>query len=229
MKSKKIFYTEYSYILGLVLLAIGTALMTKADFGLSMVVAPAYLIHLAVSNFLPFFTFGMAEYCFQAVLILLLCVLMRKFKISYLFSFITAVLYGLLLDGALLLLGFVQSIIVIRIIFFIVGLFTVSFSVSLLFHSYISPEAYELFVMEFSKKTGKDIRKVKTVYDCISCILAIILSFSFFGFGVFKGVWYGTIINALINGYVIGFFSKLLEKNFCFKDKFKFRSFFESN
>ena len=67
---KKIFYTEYAYVIGIVLLALSTALTVLADFGVSMVIAPAYLLHLKVSEYLPFFSFGMAEYTLQAVLLL---------------------------------------------------------------------------------------------------------------------------------------------------------------
>lgn len=37
---KRVFYTELAYILGLLVLAVGTAMMERADFGMSMVVAP---------------------------------------------------------------------------------------------------------------------------------------------------------------------------------------------
>ena len=60
MKGKRVFYCELSYLFGMLILAFGNAFMEKADFGMSMVVAPAYLLHLLVSKFLPFFTFGMA-------------------------------------------------------------------------------------------------------------------------------------------------------------------------
>ena len=43
-----------------------------------------------------FVTFGMAEYCLQAVLLLAMCLLLR-FRVSYLFSFVTAVVYGFVL------------------------------------------------------------------------------------------------------------------------------------
>ena len=79
--------------------------MERADFGMSMVVAPAYLLHLKLSQTLPLFSFGMAEYTLQAVIIVLLALVMRRFKLSYLFSFCTAVIYGLTLDGVMLLTG----------------------------------------------------------------------------------------------------------------------------
>ncbi len=66
---KRVFYTEISYVLGLIIMAFGAAFTEKADFGMSMVVAPAYILHLKVSEFLPWFTFGVAEYIFQGFLI----------------------------------------------------------------------------------------------------------------------------------------------------------------
>ena len=106
---RKVFYTEAAYIVGLVLLALSAALMERADFGVSMVVAPAYLLHLKVSQFLPFFSFGMAEYTLQAMLLLVMVVVLRKFKVSYLFSFVTAVLYGFILDFMMLCVSYIPN------------------------------------------------------------------------------------------------------------------------
>ena len=225
---KRVFYTEISYILGLVIMAFAAAFTEKANFGMSMVVAPAYILHLKVSEFLPWFTFGVAEYVFQGVLIIITVIIMRKFKISYLFSFVTAVIYGTLLDGAMTLISTLpENTFTISILWYILGTVLCSFAVSLFFHTYISPEAYELIVKEIAQKFNFNINKVKTSYDCISVVLGIIMSFAFFGFGVFKGVGVGTIFCALINGFLIGRFSKLLEKYFNFKNKFNLQKYFE--
>ena len=219
---KRIFYTELAYIAGLIVLAFGTAFRERADFGVSMVVAPAYILHLKISEFLPFFTFGMAEYTLQAVILIFMMLILRSFKITYLISFITAVIYGLLLDSAMLIAGLVpDTSFVADIIFYIAGMFLCSMGVSLLFHTYIAPEAYELFVKEVSEKFKIDIHKFKTAYDCTSCILSIVLSFIFFGMWHFEGVKLGTVICALTNGFIISLFTKLFEKHWTFKDKFK--------
>lgn len=225
---KSVFYTEVSYLLGLVIMAFAAACTEKADFGMSMVVAPAYIIHLKVSEFLPWFTFGVAEYCFQGVLILLTVAVLRKFKLSYLFSFVTAVLYGLLLDAAMYLLsGLPENTFGLRIMWYLLGTVFCSLAVSLFFHTYLAPEAYELVVKELSEKFRYDINKVKTAFDCFSVILGIVLSFSFFGFGVFQGVKLGTILCALINGFLISRFTKLLESRFEFKNGLPFQKFFQ--
>ena len=231
MKEKRVFPCELAYIFGLLSLGLGTALSVVADFGVSMVVAPAYLLHLKVSQFLPFFSFGMAEYTLQAVLVLVVACLMRRFKISYLFSFVTAVLYGFALDGSLLLIELLPaeflSAIAVRVAFYFLGMAIATLGVSFFFHTYISPEAYELFVKELSAKYGKDIHKFKIVYDVCSCLIAILMSFIFFGFFRFEGVKLGTIISAALNGVMISGFSKLLDRFFTFEDKLPLRKLFD--
>jgi uncharacterized membrane protein YczE len=228
MKKQKIFYTEMAYLLGLIIMAFAAAFTEKANFGMSMVVAPAYILHLKLSQFLPWFSFGVAEYCFQGVLVIVTAVLMKNFKRSYLFSFVTAVIYGTLLDFAMALISVIpDNTFVLRAIWYLVGTVSCSLAVSLFFHTYLSPEAYELIVKEVSAKFSININKFKTGYDCFSCVLGIIMSFLFFGFGVFEGVKLGTIICALINGFLISRFTKLLEHFFEFKDRFPLKKYFE--
>ncbi len=224
---KKTFYTELAYILGLIIMAFGAAFMVKADFGMSMIVAPAYLIHLKVSEVLPCFTFGVAEYALQGLLILLTILIMRRFKIAYLFSFVTAILYGTLLDGAILLLASLPaSAMAIRLIWYVLGLLLCSFAVSLFFHTYLSPEAYELIVKELASRSGH-LDKIKIAYDLTSMLLSVVLSFLFFGFGVFKGIHWGTLVCALVNGFLISGYNKLLESRFVFKNRFPIAKYFE--
>ena len=225
---KRVFYTELSYVLGLVIMAFAAAFTEKADFGMSMVVAPAYILHLKVSEFLPWFTFGVAEYFFQGMLVLATILIMRKFKLSYLLSFVTAVLYGTLLDFAMNVIApLPDSEFMIRVVWYLLGTVFCALAVSLFFHTYLSPEAYELIVKEIASKFGFNINKVKTGYDCFSTLLGIVMSFSFFGFGVFEGVKFGTILCALINGFLIGCFSKLLEHFFEFKNKWSAEKYFK--
>lgn len=228
-KKKPVFYTELAYVLGILILAMGPAFMGSADFGVSMVVAPAYLIYLKLSQILPFFTFGMAEYLMQALLLIVLIIVLRKFKLSYLLSFATAVFYGLALDLYMIIIAnFPCDTMPKRLLFFFIGMVVCSVGVSLLFHTYISPEVYELVVKELSKKYGFNINKCKTVYDCVSCLIGIIMSFCFFGMWHFEGVKLGTIFCALTNGWLISVCTRVFEHFFEFRDRFKWRSFFEN-
>lgn len=208
---------EFAYAFGIIFLALGTALMEKADFGMSMVVAPAYLLYLKLSDTLSFVTFGMMEYLLQAVLIALTALILRRFKLSYLLSFGTAVIYGFALDGCMMLIAHLpDGVFYARLIYYIVGLLGCSLGVAFMFHTYIAPEAYELLVKEFSGHFKISIGKFKTCYDCISCLVSILLSFIFFGFWHFEGVKGGTILCALINGSIIGWMSRKMEERWIF-------------
>ncbi len=145
--------------------------------------------HLEISQVLPWFTFGVAEYCFQGLLILAVVACLPEHTIG------------------------------LRILWYLLGTTACSLAVSLFFRTYLAPEAYELIVKELSVKTGKNINAIKTGYDCFSVALGISLSFAFFGFGVFEGVKLGTVICALIKGFLIDRFSKLLKHHFIFENK----------
>ncbi len=226
---KKQFSTELAYILGIVTLGFGVAFMEKADFGVSMVIAPAYVLYRALSPHLPFFTFGMAEYCFQGLLLLVLMLLLRRFRLSFLFSFVTAVLYGLMVDLAMAVVRFVpMDSPALRAVGFVAGFLLSAYGVSMFFRTYIAPEVYELFVKEMSAKTGIALPRFKTGYDVASCLLGVALSFACFGFGRFVGVKLGTVICALLNGATIGLFGRLHDRFFTFVDILPFRSFFEN-
>ena len=228
METKKVCSTESAYILGIIILALGTAMMEKAGFGVSMVTAPAYLLHLKISRTLPFYTFGTSGYVFQAFLLILLSLILRKFKPGYLFSFVTAVIFGVTLDLMISLLsGLPSETFIQRALFYAGGVVVCAAGVAFLFHTYITPQAYELFVMEISAAYGFDINRVKTVYDCCSCLLGVILSFIFFGFGRFEGVEAGTILCAAVNGWMIGEISRMLESVFVFRDRLPLRKYFE--
>lgn len=69
-------------------------MLTAANFGISMIVAPAYILSLKTG----FLTFGQAEYVLQAGLFIVFCLVMRKFKAVYLSSFVTCLIYGAVLD-----------------------------------------------------------------------------------------------------------------------------------
>ena len=240
MKTKKLtFYTEIAYFVGLFFLAFGTALTVYGGFGISMVVAPAYILHLFVSQFLPFFSFGMAEYTLQAVILVILSIILRKAKWSYLLSFVAAILYGLALDLSTKLTAFFPQLLPLRIIAYLIGVIIICAAVALLFSAYLPPEAYEMFVKEFSAKFKKPIPKVKMIYDCASLVVAIILCIILLSpfkadsfLGVINnfmacGISIGTVACAFINGPIIGLFQKLYSKIFNFKDGLKLRKYFE--
>ncbi len=224
---KRRFSTELAYVLGVVSVALGVVLMEKADFGVSMVVAPAYLLYRWLSPVWSFVTFGRAEYCLQAALLAAMALVIRRFRVSYLFSFVTAVIYGFVLDGFMRLGALLPAnALWQRAVCYVLGMLFCAAGVSAMFHTYIPPEAYELFVKEVSAHCRLNINRFKTAYDCASCLVGVAMSFLAFGPWRFEGVKWGTVLCAMVNGWIIGRFSAFYEKHWTFYDRFPWRRFF---
>lgn len=227
MKQKK-FYTEAAYVLALFILSFGTALMERADFGVGMVVAPSYILHLEVSRFLPFFSFGVAEFTVQALVIVLTMLLLRRVRPLYLFAFVSAMLSGITLDLAVAVIGLIPfEGFGARLVYFVSGMVLGSAGVAFMFNTYIPPGAYEQFVKELTAHFGLNVARTKTVYDVSCLVIGVVMSFAFFGLGVFNGIGWGTLVSAVFNGSLIGMFNGLYKKVFSFQDGLPLRKFFD--
>ncbi|MBQ7123845.1 MAG: hypothetical protein IJO01_04455 [Oscillospiraceae bacterium] len=224
---KPVFYTELAYVFGILFIALGVALAAKVGFGVSMIAAPMYTLHLWICKFTDAITLGTLEYIFQGVIIASIALIVRKFKISYLFSFATSVFSGLAIDLMFWIVSpFQAETLFIRTIVFFASLLSCAFGVSCIFHAYISPAGNELFVKEFAGHFGKNIHKVKTTYDISFFVLSVLLNLILFQ--GFVGVGIGTVITAFANGPLIGMFAKFLEKHFEFSSAFpKIEKYFE--
>lgn len=225
MKKKIGPFGELSFLVGTMILPLGTSLMACGDFGLSVVVVPAYLISLKVD----FLTFGMAEYCLQGVLLILFCLLMGRFRVGYLFSFFAAFSYGVVLD---LWLPVIESISLPtlghRLALYAVGMIINSFGVSFYFRSYFPPQIYELFVKGLSEKFRIDMGKFKIGYDLTSCVVGLAMGLIFFGH--IEGIGIGSVVCAFVNGVLIAFWCRVIDRFFDFSPRFpRWQQFFALN
>ncbi|MBE6764056.1 MAG: hypothetical protein E7553_06890 [Ruminococcaceae bacterium] len=201
--------SELIYIAALAMMAFAVSLTAAADFGVSMVVAPAYILSLKI----PFLTFGQAEYIVQGILFVALCVTMRRFRPLYLVSFATGLLYGVILD-AWRLIPFLSPEAVgtapmpVRIAFLITGMVLTSLSVALLFHVYIYPQVYDFFVKGVAARYQLNRTRFKQGFDA-SCLI-VSAGMSLLLFGAFNGIGWGTLLMTVCNGVIIGFFDRLI-------------------
>ena len=229
LRKKICISSELTYILAIILLSLAVATLTAADFGISMIVAPAYLLSLKVGVI----TFGQAEYIMQSGVFIVLCLVLKKFRPVFLVSFVTCLIYGAVLDLWRLLPCFDPAVtepggmaLQIRIPMFITGMLLTSFSVALFLKTYIYPQVYDFLVKAVSLKYGIKVSVFKTCVDLTLLLASTAMTFCFFG--KFVGLNWGTLVMAALNGTVIGFFSKQLDRIFEFKPVFKkFSSYFE--
>ena len=224
---KPTLYTEISFFLGLSLLAFGTALLSYGGLGMSMVVAPAYIFHLFLSQFLPWFSFGIAEYVLQAFVLLALTLILRKVKLTVLLSFVATLLYGIVLDGSMDLTALLPESAPLQIAAYLVGAIISCNALALLFYSYFPPEAYELFSKELAAKLHKPVHRIVNYYNWGSLLLALLLSLVLLG--KIDGIGIGTVACAFLYGFVIRFFQKFYDKLFHIADRFPLRKYFEES
>lgn len=209
--SKKVI-NVINWVLSVCLCSMGVALCTKASFGLSMIAAPPYILHCIFCERFPWFTQGTAEYIWEAFLLILLCIIIRKFKWRFLLSFITAVVNGLLIDFWLMVLGGtgVYESMVIRIAAFIFGVVIIAFAIAFVFRTNLPPQVYELIVILISKKFNLQPSKTKLGNDFVMLAFTLILAFGFNHST--QGIGAGTIIVTFINAPLIKYFGDFIDK-----------------
>ena len=215
---------ELYWVFGMIFVALGVALCSKADLGVSMIAAPPFILQEAISPYWKGCTVGTMEYIFQGFLLLVLCAAVQRAKIKYLFSFAVAYLYGFVLDFWLFVLGREPfDAVWMRWLFLIVGDCITALGVACFFRTYFPLQVYELFVAEVADRYRFPVTKTKLFYDLGSLAVSLILAFCInldaaeFDWSKIYATSYhfigaGTIVTALINAPIIGVFGKVLNK-----------------
>lgn len=203
-------HSEVIYLAAIFILSFSSAMQAAANLGISMIIAPAYVI----SQKFNFLTFGQSEYLVQGILFIAFCIVMKGFKPIYLASFGTCIVYGMVLDMWRTVIPVFNPNITApgsmpmaaRIFMLCLGIIITPIAVALFFHSYLYPQVYDFFTREVSKRYKKDRTKFKIAFDTSCFVAAIVLSLLFFGELV--GVGIGTLFMTLLNGRFIGFIDK---------------------
>lgn len=217
MKNKITRVGEIAWLVGIVFCGLGVSLTVKSNLGVSMVLAPAYITYLKLSEFLPWFSLGMAEYAMQGILIVILSFMLRRFKLKYLLCFVTAVLHGFGVDlWGTILEPIVCRTVIERIVCLALGTVVTSFAIALMLRTYLPQEVHELFVKEVSDKFKKSVNRVKWIYDFAFLSMGILLMLLFFGKFSFEMIGVGTLVTTFLNTPIIAMWGKLLDKFFSF-------------
>ena len=90
--------SELLWAFGIIFVALGVSTCSKADLGVSMIAAPAFIISEALLPIASVFNVGVVEYLFQGAILIILCIVIKKFDWRYLLAFAVAVIYGYVLN-----------------------------------------------------------------------------------------------------------------------------------
>ena len=210
MQKKK--YNLINWILGNLICMLGIAFATKSDFGLSMIAAGPYIIHVHFHETFAWFTQGTAEYIYEAILLLALSFILRKFELKYFLTFGEAFLAGFILDGWFLVLGGngPAETMTLRVLYLLLGLVITALGVAFFFKTSYPLQVYDFAVVKIAEKFNFKQSRTKFCYDMSMLCISLILSFSLTG--KLTGMGIGTIITTLLNSTVISFWSKLIDK-----------------
>ena len=220
MKKKISRMNEAAWFLGILICTLGVVLCIKADFGVSMIAAPAVILQKWLSGFWPWLTNGMCEYAVQGIVLVITCLAVWRFRPKYLLSFGTAVICGFAIDMWLLFFGGngAYTELWLRIVTFILGELTTAIGIAFFFRTNWPIQVYELAVCEIADKYNFNKNKVKLVFDIsffvISAAMSLLLTGGFNGFGI------GTVIITFVNAPLIAFFGKILDRFFVFDSLF---------
>ena len=217
---------ELLWVLGILFVACGVALCSKADLGVSMVAAPTFVIQEAMVALWDGFSVGVTEYLVQGLVLLILCIAVRHFRLRYLLAFFVAVLYGYILNLFLYCFASIPTEAVwLRFLWLFVGDILTALGVACFFHTYLPLQVHELFVAECSARYHLNIHKVKWGYDISLLAISLILALTLFGdaatFGFSKiltedyhSVGIGTLVTTVINAPLITMWGRGIERLF---------------
>ena len=218
--------SELLWLFGIIFVALGVSICSKADLGVSMIAAPAFVLAEALSPIWQGFSVGVNEYLIQGIILIILCIAIRRFNWRYLLAFAVAIIYGYTLDLFLLIFQGVQfNAIWLRWLMLIVGDMCTAIGVACFFRTYMPLEVYELFVAELSKRFGFPIGRVKWAFDISLLLISIVLSVTLFGdilsfdwktigHSSFHSIGLGTLVTTVINAPLITFAGKLVDRIF---------------
>lgn len=218
--------SELLWLFGIIFVALGVSICSKANLGVSMIAAPAFVISEAISTLIQGFSVGVTEYVIQGIMLIALCLIVGRFNWRYLLAFAVAVIYGYTLDFFLWILSGIQfDAVWLRWVMLLVGDVITAFGVACFFRTYMPLQVYELFVAELSDRFKINIARVKTFFDLSLLIISILLSIVLFldvkdfdwstiYYSSFHSIGLGTLVTTAINSPIIAIMGKLIDRLF---------------
>lgn len=194
------------FLVGLFINALGVSLVTKASLGTSPISSIPYVLSL---NF-PL-TLGNFTILFSIFLILLQLLILRKnFKWENILQIPVSIAFGYFIDLTMYLFFWVNpQNYVIKILALLAGCIVLGFGVYMEVLADVVMLPGESFVRAIVQTWNTNFGTTKILFDSSMTVIAGVLSFLFFG--KLNGVREGTIIAALLVGFIARLFGKHLE------------------
>ena len=190
---------------GLFVNGLGVSFITKAGLGTSPITSIPYTLSL---GFTP--TVGMFTLVFNIFLVILQVILLRRnFQLQNLLQLPIIALFSFFIDLTMSLLGFMQpETYAMKVVSLIVGCLILGFGVFMEMVANVAMLPGEATVRAVSDVFSTDFGKTKIAFDSSMTIIAAILSFIMFKH--LDGVREGTIVAAILVGFIARLFKKYI-------------------
>lgn len=206
MTNKTELIKRYIFLLvGLFVNGLGVSFITKAGLGTSPITSIPYTLSL---DFTP--TVGMFTLVFNIFLVILQVILLRRnFQLQNLLQLPIIALFSFFIDLTMSLLGFMQpETYAMKVVSLIVGCLILGFGVFMEMVANVAMLPGEATVRAVSDVFSTDFGKTKIAFDSSMTIIAAILSFIMFKH--LDGVREGTIVAAILVGFIARLFKKYI-------------------
>ena len=206
MTDKTELIKRYIFLLaGLFVNGLGVSFITKAGLGTSPITSIPYTLSL---GFTP--TVGMFTLFFNLLLIVLQIILLRRnFQLQNLLQLPIIALFSFFIDLTMSLLGFIQpETYVLKVISLVIGCLILGFGVFMEMVANVAMLPGEATVRAVSDVFSTDFGKTKIAFDSSMTVIAAILSFIMFKH--LDGVREGTIVAAILVGFIARLFKKYI-------------------
>ena len=206
MTDKTELIKRYIFLLaGLFVNGLGVSFITKAGLGTSPITSIPYTLTL---GFTP--TVGMFTLVFNIFLVILQVILLRRnFQLQNLLQLPIIALFSFFIDLTMSLLGFMQpETYAMKVVSLIVGCLILGFGVFMEMVANVAMLPGEATVRAVSDVFSTDFGKTKIAFDSSMTVIAAILSFIMFRH--LDGVREGTIVAAILVGFIARLFKKYI-------------------
>ena len=195
------------FLVGLFVNSLGVSLITKANLGTSPISSIPYVLSL---NF-PF-TLGNFTIFFSIFLIVLQLIILRKnFKLEHILQIPVSIIFGYFIDLTMILFSWVNpEAYIMKIVYLLIGCLILGVGVYMEVLADVVMLPGESFVRAIVLTWKTNFGTTKICFDVSMSVIAAVLSFIFAG--KLAGVREGTVIAALL----VGFIARLIGKKLVF-------------
>lgn len=193
------------FALGVVINSFGVSLITLGSLGTSAISSVPYVCSLQV----PALSFGVTTFIWNILLILFqVALLRREFKPSQFLQVMVNVLFSVMIDVSMALLGFLRpTMLWEQLLCIALGCVALAFGIVIELAPNVVVVPGEGVVRAIAKVSGVRVGTVKAAFDITLIVVAAVLSLIFFH--ELRGVGVGTVISAVLVGPIINVINRV--------------------